>query len=74
MRACGAWGHRYRELKSCLEFWRTFVRSSEVMDYIEAGYKLLWTLAAPERKEMNNAPSAWVVTANLLRMTIQQTI
>ena len=28
---------------SCKEFWRTFVRSSVVMDWIEHGYALLWT-------------------------------
>ena len=28
-------------------FWRTFVRSYWVMDWIENGYKLFWACAAP---------------------------
>ena len=32
---------------SCKEFWRTFVRSSVVMDWIKHGYALLWTTSAP---------------------------
>ena len=43
---------------SCKEFWRTFVRSSVVMDWIEHGYALLWTTSAPLPREFKNAPSA----------------
>ena len=43
---------------SCAAFWRTFVRSTVVLDWIENGYQLLWSQRAPERREMDNAPSA----------------
>ena len=43
---------------SCKEFWRTFVRSSVVMDWIEHGYALLWTTATPAARERKNAQSA----------------
>jgi len=45
-------------VSGCSAFWRTFVRSSAVMDWIEKGYRLLWTVAAPLAREMANAPSA----------------
>ena len=45
-------------VQSCKEFWRTFVRSPVVMDWIENGYRLLWTEVAPPVKELANAPSA----------------
>ena len=45
-------------VSSSAAFWRTFVRSSVVMDWIEEGYRLLWTVAAPLVKEMANAPSS----------------
>ncbi len=45
-------------ISSCAAFWRTFVRSSVVMDVIEEGYRMLWAVAAPLAKEMANAPSA----------------
>ena len=45
-------------VSGCSAFWRTFVRSVVVMDWIEEGYRLLWTVAAPLAKEMANAPSA----------------
>ena len=45
-------------VQSCKEFWRTFVRSVLVMDWIENGYRLLWTEAAPQIKELANAPYA----------------
>jgi len=35
------------------------------MTWIEEGYKLLWTVVAPERKEMPNAPSALEYSAFL---------
>ncbi len=43
---------------SCAQFWRTFVRSSVVMQWIEHGYRLLWVVEAPHTREMINAPSA----------------
>jgi hypothetical protein len=45
-------------VSSCQEFWRSFVRSSVVMIWIEHGYALLWTGAAPLAREMRNAASA----------------
>ena len=42
----------------CKEFSRTFVRSSVVMEWIEHGYALLWTTAAPAAREMRNASTA----------------
>ena len=45
-------------VESCKEFWRTFVRSSVVMDWIENGYQLLWIVIPPASREMPNAPSA----------------
>ena len=39
-------------VQSCSQFWRTFVRSPVVMDWIEEGYQLLWTVVPPEEKEM----------------------
>jgi hypothetical protein len=42
----------------CFPFWRTFVRSSVVMQWIEFGYRLLWTTEAPQRREMQNSSSA----------------
>ena len=44
---------------SIKEFWRTFVRNSVVMDWIENGYKLLWTKVPMALKKMLNAPSAY---------------
>ncbi len=44
-------------VQSCKEFWRNFVRSTVVMDWIENGYRLLWTESAPKIKELANAPS-----------------
>ncbi len=45
-------------VSSCQEFWRSFVRSSVVIGWIEHGYALLWTMAAPQAREMRNATSA----------------
>ncbi len=45
-------------VESCKEFWRKFVRSTVVMDWIENGYQLMWTEVAQSIKEMANAPSA----------------
>jgi hypothetical protein len=42
-------------VQSYKEFWRTFVRSNVVMDWIENGYRML---AAPPIKELANAPFA----------------
>jgi hypothetical protein len=44
-------------LSSCSRFWRTFVGSSVVMQWIEDGYRLLWVVKAPQSIEMRNAPS-----------------
>ncbi len=38
-------------------FWRTFVRSSWVMDWIENGYKLFWASAAPAPRAQKNSQS-----------------
>jgi hypothetical protein len=45
-------------ITKCQEFWRTFVRSPVVMSWIEEGYRLLWTVSPPARREFANAPSA----------------
>jgi hypothetical protein len=45
-------------ITKCKEFWRTFVRSPVVMNWIEEGYRLLWTVSPPPRREFANAPSA----------------
>ncbi len=47
-----------RTITKCQEFWRTFVRSPVVMSWIEEGYRLLWTVSPPPRREFANAPSA----------------
>ena len=40
-----------------MEFWRTFTRSPVVMNWIVEGYRLLWTVSPPPRREFANAPS-----------------
>ncbi len=45
-------------VSSCKEFWRFFVRSPVVLEWIEHGYALLWTTAAPLEREMRNTASA----------------
>jgi len=45
-------------VQSCKEFWRSFVRISVVMEWIDNGYHLMWTRVAPSTKDMANAPSA----------------
>ncbi len=45
-------------ITKCQEFWRTFVRSPVVMTWIEEGFRLLWTVSPPPRREFANAPSA----------------
>ena len=42
----------------CSPFWRTFVRNSVVMLWIESGYRLLWATEASQRREMENSSSA----------------
>ena len=42
----------------CSPFWRTFVRSSVVMQWIEEGYQMPWAIEAPKWKEMENSSSA----------------
>ena len=46
-------------ITKCASFWRTFVKSRVVMDWIDNGYRLLWETAAPAAKESPNAPSAF---------------
>jgi hypothetical protein len=46
-------------ITKCVSFWRTFVKSRVVMDWIDNGYKLLWETVAPVAKEPANAPSAF---------------
>ncbi len=45
-------------VSNCSPFWRTFVRSHVVMQWIEHGYSLMWTSEAPQQRELKNAPSA----------------
>ena len=45
-------------VSSCSPFWRTFVRSLVVIQWIEHSYRLLWTSEAPRQRELRNAPSA----------------
>ena len=45
-------------VSACSPFWRTFVRSSVVMQWIEEGYRMLWAVQAPPSREMPNSPSA----------------
>ncbi len=45
-------------ITKCKEFWRTFVRSPVVMNWIEEGYRILWTVSPSPRREFANAPSA----------------
>ena len=42
----------------CREFWRTFTCIPVVMNWIEEGYRLLWTVSPPPSREFANAPSA----------------
>ena len=42
----------------CAEFWRTFVRSSWVMQWIDYGYPLVWLDEAPASIEFKNNLSA----------------
>jgi hypothetical protein len=42
----------------CSPFWRTFVRNFVVMQWIEHGYLLMWTVEAPPRREKENSSSA----------------
>ena len=41
---------------SCAAFWRTVVRNSVAITWIEEGYRLLLTAVVPKRKERCNAP------------------
>ncbi len=43
-------------VQSCKEFWRSVVRSDVVMDWIENGYRLLWTEAAPAIQGAGQCP------------------
>ena len=45
-------------VSECASFWRSFVRSGVVMDWIENGYRLLWETAVPAAKESPNKASA----------------
>jgi len=45
-------------VSSCSPFWRTFVRSFVVMQWIEYGCRLLWATKAPQKKEMENFSSS----------------
>ena len=45
-------------VKANASFWRTFVKSSWVMRWIDNGYELLWSEGAPARREVLNSPSA----------------
>ena len=57
----GPWRHRHgqrHQVSGVLGFWRTFVRSPVVMKWIEEGYRLLWTIFPPPKRDNDNAPSA----------------
>ena len=45
-------------VRQSAEFWRSFVRSSTVMDWIDNGYRLQWDSNPPEPREMPNSVSA----------------
>ncbi len=45
-------------VKKIAAFWRTFVRSSWVMSWIDHKYELQWLNGAPAHKEVRNSPSA----------------
>jgi hypothetical protein len=45
-------------ITKCKEFRRTFVHIPVVMNCIEEGYRLLWTVSPPPRRELANVPSA----------------
>ena len=45
-------------VSSCSPFWRSFVRNFVVIHWIEFGYRLLWTIEAPQRREMQTSYSA----------------
>ena len=45
-------------VSSCAAFWRTSVRSSVEINWIEEGYRMPRGVAAPLAKEMANAPSS----------------
>ena len=45
-------------LANCAAFWRTFVRNSIAITWIEEGYRLLWTTVVSTRKKTFNAPLA----------------
>jgi hypothetical protein len=58
---CEPAGHgeiAFGSVSSCAAFWRTYVRSSIVMDLIEEGYRMIWAVGAPLAKEIVNAPSS----------------
>ena len=59
MRASGDGVIATDNVASCKEFWRSFVRSSTVIVWIENGYRMLWTEHPPERREYDNAPTAY---------------
>ena len=42
----------------CSPFWRTLVRISVVMQWIEFGYRLMWATEAPQQREMQNSSYA----------------
>ena len=54
----GYWEITIGSVSNYAAFWRIFVRSSVVMDWIEEGYRMMWAVAAPLAKEMTNAPSS----------------
>ena len=37
-------------ITKCQKFWRTFVRSPMVMNWIKEGYRFLWTVSPPPRR------------------------
>ena len=57
----GPWRHCHgqrHQVSGVLGFSRTFVRSPVVMKWIEEGYRLVWTIFPPPKRDNDNAPSA----------------
>ncbi len=52
------WRYRHKQHHQLQGVLRTFIRSPVVMNWIEEGYHLLWTVSPPPRREIANAPLA----------------
>ena len=45
-------------ISKCSSFWRTFVKSKRVMEWIDNGYDLVWDTTPSVEREMPNSKSA----------------